>query len=166
MISLELLSAVLGFKIIPVNGKDLREKSFGYEQGLRTTCISPLKDNEWISLSDNIIHFGYKDMRPEVLINIPEGVYTTKKINIYELAHKCKEWAETVGDGYSLTSSTTDEYNMIGCEYSQWMCEIVYHPNDTFYANTEPKAIFIACQYILDEQQKLKLRMQPTKGGD
>jgi hypothetical protein len=89
-----------------------------------------------------------------------------KEINIYELAHKYKEWAETVGDGYSLNSSTTDEYNMTGCEDSRWMCEIVYHPNDIFYANTEPKAIFIACQYILDKQQELKLRMQPTKEGD
>ena len=64
-------------------------------------------------------------------------------INIYELSHKCKEWAE-INHGYIL------------CSYkcgSVGNCQIM-KLDKFFIASTEPEAIFKACQYILDNKDQ------------
>lgn len=79
------------------------------------------------------------------------------KINIHEFSNKCKEWAESVGPhGFSLSSGTTDEYSMTGCEETRWMCEIAYSPNEVFYGKTEPEAIFKACEWIMNDEANKK----------
>ena len=72
-------------------------------------------------------------------------------LNIYELAHKCKEWALT--NGYRLCSYPKltisghpymcDVFNGIG---SDKKCLIIIGED------TEPEAIFKACQWILDNK--------------
>ena len=60
-------------------------------------------------------------------------------INIYELANKCKEWA--ISKCYEIVSYTE------GCEIFQTQLgETIKY----FYAETEVEAIFLACEYILN----------------
>ena len=70
--------------------------------------------------------------------------------NIYELAHKCKEWA--LKQGYYLHSHTK-EYNDCRCIVKsldnitqQFSCEM----------DTEVEAIFKACQWIMNKLQESK----------
>lgn len=66
------------------------------------------------------------------------------RINIYELAHKyCKEWADR-----TIISGRNDLLN----DYNNKpfaRAETLFH-NKTFHADTEPEAVFKACQWILE----------------
>lgn len=72
-------------------------------------------------------------------------------INIYELAHKCKEWA--FNQGYELFSRIlSNDSQMLG------NCLIIKAESDPETVvkieneKTEPKAIFKACQWVLDNK--------------
>lgn len=75
-------------------------------------------------------------------------------INIYELAHKCKEWA--IENGFCVMSATfnADEDDI----EENWIKDVNYawaelHNEDKlFRADTEPEAIFKACQWILENK--------------
>ena len=73
-----------------------------------------------------------------------------EEVNIYELAHKCKEWAYSK-HGYLLNSRRTfkTKYLLGYCEVVK-DCEFYYSE----YSNTEVEAIFKACQWILDNKDK------------
>lgn len=66
-------------------------------------------------------------------------------INIYELAYKCKDWA--LSKGYILQSwyknciciNITDDFN-----------------KNSYYGDSEVEAIFKACEWILDNEEKIK----------
>lgn len=71
-------------------------------------------------------------------------------INIYELAHKCKEWA-----------FNKDKYKWLFSykAFTKCHCDIVDNHNRkyifvSFAGNNEPEAIFKACQWILDKDSK------------
>lgn len=67
-------------------------------------------------------------------------------INIHELAHKCKEWARL-----------THNIDLITLRLKEgWLCCDWYdkHTNLSSNCNTEPEAIFQACQWILDKDQQ------------
>ena len=65
-------------------------------------------------------------------------------INIYELAHKCKEWAAL--RQWNLQSAI---YMLDSTAY----CELADSSfKEVFQAETEPAAIFKACQWILDNK--------------
>ena len=72
------------------------------------------------------------------------------KINIHELANKCKEWA--LEQGYFLYSVLVDKE-----AYA-----FVTYPGDTSlrlfsnHSKTEPEAIFKACEWILSELRNEK----------
>ena len=72
-------------------------------------------------------------------------------INIYELAHKCKEWAKSKGffilSGYDNTETPEAIINHI---YSESGCCC----DGAFEADTEPDAIFKACQWMLDNKRR------------
>ena len=69
-------------------------------------------------------------------------------INIYELANKCKEWAEN--KDYYIVSGT---WALQG--EKQKACIIGKpKPLENFIANTEVEAIFKACEWILKEINK------------
>ena len=74
-------------------------------------------------------------------------------INIYELAHKCKEWAYS--QGYILFSKIRLNSSLASCYFDtmgKHDYEDGYH-ND-FRAETEPEAIFKACEWILTKDSK------------
>ena len=92
--------------------------------------------------------------------SIPEPYY----INIYELANKCKEWAfefrfdnkPTNNRYYRQRSGYEDKFNVekqkrekLGYMTLTFGC--LGHTK-TFYADTEPEAIFKACQWILENK--------------
>lgn len=73
------------------------------------------------------------------------------KHNIYELAYKCKEWAYS--RGYTLQiiwmSRTKDK---IWYEVDVWTIEPMLNKKRVSEEETEPEAIFQACQWILDNK--------------
>ena len=79
------------------------------------------------------------------LINTSYGCRAS--INIYELAHKCKEWAKA----YTLVSA----YYFENGEEGAWCClhkNLCSTDGETFHADNEPEAIFKACQWILENK--------------
>ena len=93
------------------------------------------------------------------------GSYTQAEINVYELAHKCKEWAFDLGIEVSSGKDVCKEgINIDGyypnINYGQWRvycmseAEVFEAPDDYFYADTESEAIFKACEWILSQQEK------------
>ena len=124
MISKELLSIVLG---IP---------------------LSHIRYNDTINLYE---------IFKENLFNWSDGSYgrwSNLEVNIYELAHKCKQWAVNLSPNKHAFSS-----------YPRWGDLRNYKKNNGFYyicqhlvsgaqfeAETEPEAIFKACQWILDKE--------------
>ena len=75
--------------------------------------------------------------------NTPQEVRNNhKQINIYELAHLCKEWA--ISKGF-ITHSVRNLK-----EYVVYLSGDFREPSDDFRCNSEPEAIFKACQWILD----------------
>jgi len=63
-------------------------------------------------------------------------------INIYELAHKCKEWLK---NNVSNANSGFDNGHRNFCHIEN------YNIQDIFYADTEVEAIIKACEWILKE---------------
>ena len=82
----------------------------------------------------------------ETISEMVEEVYSNSRwrcVNIYELAHKCKEWA--FNKGYTLVVFKTLGYTTYAVEIhdeSDYI-ELI----DSF--TTEPDAIFKACEWIL-----------------
>ena len=71
-------------------------------------------------------------------------------INIYELAHKCKEWAKS--KGYYLRAAQGINYH----DNLQWTCFLNINMDDgaeyiDYWNSTEVEAIIKACQWILDK---------------
>ena len=79
-----------------------------------------------------------------------------KEWNIYELAFKCKEWAYT--NKYRLSSGqhrlNTKQEHYINNQIASYFCSVYYITNDDsdiqIDANTEPEAIFKACEWLLE----------------
>lgn len=90
----------------------------------------------------------------EGIVNMNNQSYAKElSINIYELAHKCKEWAST--KGYILFSKTRLSSSLASCYFDTMGIhdyEDDFH-ND-FRAETEPEAIFKACEWILTKDSK------------
>ena len=77
--------------------------------------------------------------------------YDSCEINIYELAYKCKEWAREQ-DYHISTGNRTDGTTRfdVMCAYTDADIE----EWDDFFSgifDTEPEAIFKACEWILKE---------------
>ena len=66
-----------------------------------------------------------------------------QRLNMYELTHKCKEWA--LENGYELYSSSIGICDIFNNDFENKGAHI---------AGTEPEAIFKACQWILDNKEK------------
>ena len=73
------------------------------------------------------------------------GLPLIQSINIYELVHMCKEWA--FDKGYPFNVLYRHDY---------WdRCELkydvdLYNHRKSFCSDTEIEAIFLACEYILN----------------
>ena len=102
--------------------------------------LSEVLNNKKILLSkndllieDNVLLF---DNKCNYLVNI----------NIYELAHKCKEWI--LINKYKIFIYSDDN--------SEWYCQVQLvdadeQPKEWSVAETEPEAIFKACEWILEQ---------------
>ena len=82
------------------------------------------------------------------------GRWSNLEINIYELAHKCKEWA--LNQGYVL-ESLINRSCIIGSNYEYFASVKIHKETDSSVqenidVDTEPEAIFKACQWILDKE--------------
>jgi hypothetical protein len=91
-----------------------------------------------LSICETEIHYGRLD-----------GSIESKFINIYELTNLCKEWA--VKKGYFLTSKQAISHITKKLCYKVSIDPTEYHEY-TLVGDTEPEAIFAACQYILDSK--------------
>lgn len=70
-----------------------------------------------------------------------------EEVNIYELAHKCKIWAEK--EGYVLI-----EYALcVGIHKSIFPHEEVYKEKDLFTELFKIERVIKACQWILDNKE-------------
>lgn len=77
-------------------------------------------------------------------------------INIYELANKCKEWAMQtpyIVDQLAINIDRICLPNKFKTRY--WCVWLLRYRkvSEEFYADTEPEAIFKACQWILDNKE-------------
>lgn len=79
----------------------------------------------------------------ETFDNMFSGEFSNHVINIYELAHLCKEWASEY-----LLSSYMDGGKIWWC-YSNH----INYSHLNIDADTEPEAIFKACQWIFDNKE-------------
>jgi hypothetical protein len=127
VISKELLSDVLGVKII--------------DCGTSSTGHFYVPEN----------HIGYET-----------SPFNRNVINIYELAHKCKEWAISFQElPFEVTQVYPIHYrkNENREAYVSFCIHWFYEKGKdgcmkSFIADTEPEAIFKACQWILENKDK------------
>ena len=126
MISKELLSAVLGIPLSHIRYND-------------TTNLYEIFKEDLFNWSDG----SY-------------GRWSNLEVNIYEFAHKCKEWAVNLSPNKHALSSYPrwgDIRNYKKTNGSYYVCQHLVS-GVQFEAETEPEAIFRACQWILDKDSK------------
>lgn len=112
-----------------------------------------------------LLHIRYNDTTnlyeifKEDLFNWSDGSYgrwSNLEVNIYEFAHKCKEWAVNLSPNKHALSSYPrwgDIRNYKKTNGSYYICQHLVS-GVQFEAETEPEAIFKACQWILDKDSK------------
>lgn len=92
---------------------------------------------------------------------VNERINLVDSINIHELAHKCKEWA--FEQGYMVGSGRRLPCNQSFIDINEWYAdcvnshEYVYEkaePEVYISRNSEPEAVFLAAQWILDNKDK------------
>ena len=71
-------------------------------------------------------------------------------INIYELAHKCKEWAANIGFNISSTSGYRGDNTPYAYAISSDGEEFPF-----IEADTEVESVFKVCEWILNNKDKL-----------
>lgn len=130
IISKELLSAVLEFQI----------KKLDFHR---------------MSADKKEVEFGF-------ILENEENIQNVFHMNIHELAHKSKKWAIKIDIKDSINNYILVSFIRSNGLYSEvLLCE--QHPTcyvdtkcpvEEFCADTEPEAIFKACQWILDNKDK------------
>lgn len=90
---------------------------------------------------DVIGNMKYSDYVLYVDIDVSTPTTRTVGINIYELAHKCKEWAFI--NGYTIWSNF--KLTQIQNQYGSYELEV---------KGTEPEAIFKACEWVRKHKDK------------
>lgn len=79
---------------------------------------------------------------PNSVVYITDDSEYAKWINIHELASKCKEWL--ISNRYVTHSIRNLK------EYIVYLSGDFKIPSEDFRANTEPEAIFNACEWVLN----------------
>jgi hypothetical protein len=125
MITKELLSDILCQKVI--NIRNNRE------------------DKKWNRIK--ITYIDDNDLKHE------DGyINTSFYINIHELAYKCKEWA-LANSNYTSFCTQFEKYQFSCYLYKFINIFAEKQTTYTFRADTEPEAIFNACQWILENKE-------------
>jgi len=92
--------------------------------------------------------YGFDAIEYEVHDSSQRGNRFQDVINIHELAHKCKEWA--LGqDEYPIYLSSWVEDDKSYCEID------MENEEKSTVADTEPEAIFKACEWIREQKDNL-----------
>ena len=108
-----------------------------------------------LDIEEGVVSYSRNDIDDEVsysvilYLNTNDEVIENYSINIHTLAHKCKEWLlikNFVVDIYSFNFAFNNETEH-RIKLLQGAKEIYY--NDSCL-DSEPEAIFKACQFILD----------------
>lgn len=118
-----------GLKVIRYIDKELLSEVLGIE-------VFKVKDKTTgdLYVPDNCIGFEWKE---EIA-----GL-----INIYELAHKCKEWALNFNENvFWLDTRLHNDCTTI------WLYKNGLQVNVVFQEKTEPEAIFKACDWIYNNE--------------
>lgn len=114
---------------------------------LGTDTSDILYDNYEVVIEEEIAYLRNKN-----------AFYNHRKVCVYRLAHMCKEWA--LDQNVSISSTFKHTY---GYAWVEWYVEYKnsrfgYHQGhnykNEFQAETEPEAIFKACEWILENQSK------------
>jgi hypothetical protein len=84
---------------------------------------------------DNNYHFKYKYFN---------------SINTYELANKCKEWCDK---SITINHHKDNEYRKGWIEVTINYDSTSVFANKSFISDTEPEAIFKACQWIYEKEE-------------
>lgn len=97
-----------------------------------------LFDGKYILEVDEVVN------EATILVRDEDEDEISEFINIYELAHKCKEWA------YKRDTALISGMDYIdkSCFCNIWETDGIKF---TVRGDTEPESIFKACQYILDK---------------
>ena len=96
---------------------------------------------------------GFKDKFIPANFEYIKDMIDVKAINIYELAHKCKEWAYTKCN-YTLESTSNPFGGFCKIEIYEIDIGKAYNkPDDVYRGTNEPEAIFKACQWILENKE-------------
>ncbi|TLP41064.1 hypothetical protein [Arcobacter arenosus] len=109
--------------------------------------LSEVLDKDVISMS------SYEENTLGYLVN--EDDYY--QINIYELAHKCKEWIlkhKTLNVSVISISCQTEPPNICHSFVSYYCFEIKDFAKACFSGETEIETVIHACQWILDDEYK------------
>ncbi len=103
-----------------------------------------------IELVSAILSKKVKLVEPEQynMLNIMFNSIDGRLINLHEFAHRCKEWVMSRNGFYAVW------YDV---DFKSFQCSITneitcFVDDDSFQADTEPEAIFKACQWILDNK--------------
>lgn len=92
----------------------------------------------------------YSDNEIVYDMNVSEKYFDREYINVYELAHKCKEWA--LNRNRMIYSFPFKHFN----GKLLWNSEVRFNNtihHATFKGYTEPEAIFKACEWILNDNK-------------
>ena len=104
---------------------------------------------DWFQIEDDNFLRTYYDCGSYDDKGRPTGLGL--EINIYEFAFKCKEWA--LKKEFIVHSSPTQKKEFTSIAQNFNMNQFYYGKNQ-FYALTEIEAIFLACEYILNNIKK------------
>lgn len=92
-------------------------------------------------INDEYIYFDYIGKQSRIVNEV--------SIDIYKLAHKCKEWAYK--QGYILMSTIRTNSSLAICEFSKsGKHDYEDELYNNFRAHTEHEAVFLACEWILE----------------
>ncbi len=136
MISNKLLSSVLSELLEKVNTRRVKDWSV------------PIKHFDSIVIKDNKVYFHESKQN-----TFPYKPVEEHTINIYELAHKCKEWAVNLSPNKHALSSYPRWGDIRNYKKTNGFYYICQHlvSGAQFEAETEPEAIFKACEWLLNE---------------
>jgi len=103
-------------------------------------------------LNKRVISYWFKE-KNQLSIDCVDGNFI---INVYELAHRCKEWSIDLwkrGIYIAHSGLTCNKQGFASIFISEERTTDCAYIEKEFYADSEPEAIFKACEYIL---KKLK----------
>lgn len=96
-------------------------------------------DSEFVKLRGSVLDYKYTFQNKSI----------KSSINIYELAHKCKEWA---CENECEVESFIDTFDKTAIARANFIHR--FDDSKCFHADSEPEVIFKACQWILENKEK------------